>query len=152
MDKIKKRNDIRHSETFYLLGINKEREKVWLVSPSWNCGWYWGMGYLQTMVGNRRPSIASDISSHHHFDTLFLKGDKPIIEAFEEVFNKCTLDRKEIQLLTQYMRAAYIVKDYAMLMSCTSISVLKDEKEVNRINHQVLPKLFNEIHNLLKED
>ena len=151
MEKIKKHNDIRHSETFYLLGINKEKQKVWLVSPSWDCGWYWGMGYLQTMVGNRLPSIASDISSHCHFDILFLKRNKTIIEAFEEVFDKCTLDQKEVQLLASYMQAAYTLKDYARLMGA-SISILKDEKEANRINHQVLPKLFNEIHNLLKED
>lgn len=37
-------------------------EKMFLSKHSWDCGWYWGFGY----IGNR--------NLHIHFDTTFMKG------------------------------------------------------------------------------
>jgi hypothetical protein len=43
----------------YLLGI-VNGEKEYLIEPSWDCGWYWGGGYL------------SSRSMHTHFNSCFL--------------------------------------------------------------------------------
>jgi hypothetical protein len=45
-------------------------ENVYLTKHSWDCGWYWGMGY----IGNSR--------SHTHFDSTFLKDTKTASELF----------------------------------------------------------------------
>lgn len=46
-------------------------EAVYLTKHQWDCGWYWGFGYL----GNSR--------CHAHFDTTFLRGVLLASEIFE---------------------------------------------------------------------
>ena len=56
----------------FLLGINHDGEYVWLEKESWDCGWYWGFGYLHTYSNNRCPERSRDLNSHFHFDSTFL--------------------------------------------------------------------------------
>ena len=37
---------------FYLLGRDEEGINYWLEEPSWDCGWYWGFGYVETYTTN----------------------------------------------------------------------------------------------------
>jgi len=46
-------------------------EAVYLTKHSWDCGWYWGFGY----IGNSR--------THTHFDSTFLQDSKTASEMFE---------------------------------------------------------------------
>ena len=55
----------------YLLGTDQNGRKLFLVAPSWDCGWYWGFGYIETYTNNRHPERSKDIASHNHFDSLF---------------------------------------------------------------------------------
>ena len=32
----------------YLLGKDDQGIQYWLESPSWDCDWYWGFGYVET--------------------------------------------------------------------------------------------------------
>jgi len=59
----------------FLLGRNADKELVWLGEPSWDCGWYWGFGYIETYLNNRSPDRARDISSHSHFSGLVGKQE-----------------------------------------------------------------------------
>jgi hypothetical protein len=59
----------------YLLGKTTDGELIWLEAPSWDCGWYWGFGYVETYTNNRRPDLAKDISSHSHFNGLVWHTD-----------------------------------------------------------------------------
>lgn len=52
----------------YLLGKDSDGIFYWLESPSWDCGWYWGFGYVETYSRNVNPSKARDIESHQHYD------------------------------------------------------------------------------------
>ena len=54
----------------YLLGEDQDGIKYWLQSPSFDCGWYWGFGYIMTYTNNRRPDLAKDIDSHQHIEGL----------------------------------------------------------------------------------
>lgn len=54
----------------YLLGTDAQGVKYWLESPSWDCGWYWGFGYIQTYVRNQMPDRAKDIDSHEHAENF----------------------------------------------------------------------------------
>jgi len=60
----------------YLLGVDTEGQNVWLEAPSWDCGWYWGFGYVERYTNNANPSKAKDITSHTHIDSEFKKGGK----------------------------------------------------------------------------
>ena len=51
-----------NTNDYYYLGRDiKTKRKIWLQKPSWDCGWYWGFGYVQAMKGDKEPSKAKDI-------------------------------------------------------------------------------------------
>ena len=52
------------------MGITKENERLYLTKHTWDCGWYWGMGY----IGNNEL--------HMHFDLVFLKGSYNVSNYF----------------------------------------------------------------------
>ena len=81
-----------NTEDYYLIGKDNTGERVWLEKPSWDCGWYWGFGYLQTMQGNREPSRARDINSHTHWDSRVDESHKNAYDWFTETFGKPTTD------------------------------------------------------------
>lgn len=58
----------RFGKDMYLLGTDEEGTKYWLEEPSWDCGWYWGFGYIETL--NAR---GTDIESHQHADNFYTK-------------------------------------------------------------------------------
>ena len=62
----------RHAfgKDIYLLGANENGKKLWLEAPSWDCGWYWGFGYVETYTNNHNPEMARDINSHSHISGL----------------------------------------------------------------------------------
>jgi len=53
----------------YLLGKDDDGQKHWLEAPKWDCGWYWGFGYIETYTNNKNPHLARDISGHSHWDS-----------------------------------------------------------------------------------
>jgi hypothetical protein len=68
--KLEKRKSRAFGKDIFLLGKNREGKLVWLEAPSWDCGWYWGFGYLSTYTNNAHPEKARDIHSFFHFDGL----------------------------------------------------------------------------------
>lgn len=71
LPKLKSKN--RHgSKEVYLLGKDADGIRYWLEAPSWDCGWYWGFGYVETYERNAMPSVARDIDSHSHIDSSFI--------------------------------------------------------------------------------
>lgn len=156
---LKKRTTKAFGKEIYLLGIRKDtNELVWLEEPSWNCGWYWGFGYLETYTNNTNPNRAKDISSHTHFDTTFFNDeDMGAYDKFREFFRETTLTDNEIWLLVDYMKTFYTLRDAARLLyhgnswytSRAFIETLKDDDLANKINHELLPALFEKIKEIL---
>lgn len=156
---LNKRKEKAFNKEIYLLGERKEDGKmVYLEVPSWDCGWYWGFGYLETYTNNQNPQLAKDIYSHSHFDTDILKGNSYPFNNFKNYFNDTTLTDDEIWKLCDYMRSFYTLKSAATLFGSgnshqterATIKTLHDEGIANIINHQKLPLLFENIINLLK--
>lgn len=126
-----------------LIGKNDNRS-IYLTAPSWDCGWYWGFGYL----GNK--------DSHYHIDTLG-KG-KVLFEAFKNHFGD-TLVVRESQLWTlcELFQTFYDLKNTAEVLGrggshytynpCKDI--ITNKQEVERINTIVLPHIFEEIYKIL---
>lgn len=141
----------------YLLGEDNEGILYWLESPSWDCDWYWGCGYVETYTNNKNPEIARDINSHQHFDGLFLKGNKNGYDAFKEFFKDMTVTDNELWTFIEIMKTIYTIKEVAGIYHiggshyttnpCKDILQNKDkEEEINKI---ILPKLFDEVKKLL---
>lgn len=136
---------------YYLLGKDKYGDEMWLAEASWDCSWYWGLGYVRTF--NR---FMTDIDSHQHYDDLFLKGD-PTPKKFESVIVETPLTNKEIWTLNELMKSAYIAREYSDMLhiGCAHISnnpckeLLQNQAEYKRVNEKVIPGIMEEVYKLL---
>lgn len=86
----------------YLIGINEDGEKVFLEEPSWDCGWYWGFGYLETYTNNRQITRSRDIQSHSHFQDF---DENSSLNPYH-VLTDCVLSFEELQILKGLVRQA----------------------------------------------
>ena len=102
MKLIKKANYRMFGKNIYLIGINSEGEKVFLEQASWDCGWYWGFGYLETYTNNRQITRSKDISSHSHFSNF----DENNILNDWHTLESCVLSINDLNRLKQMMREA----------------------------------------------
>lgn len=142
-------------KNIYLLGSDKDGVKYWLEEASWDCGWYWGFGYVETYTNNRNPEKSRDIASLRHFDGLFLKNN--IFDSFKEMLIDTPLTDKEIWQLLELMKTFYTLKNNAELyhLGGSNIAnnvlknILKNEIGENKINEEIMPKLFEEIYKML---
>jgi hypothetical protein len=122
-------------------------ERAYLVGPSWDCGWYWGVGYVQTKV------------SHRHFDGLFLPGEDAW--NYLSVLDSTPLIEKEWWALRDLMRSIYTLKKAAELFHLGSShlniwsneTLAKGKKPflAKRINERLLPELFDRVRALFAE-
>lgn len=151
---MKKEKKIILGKTNYLLG-EKDGEKIWLVAPSWDCGWYWGFGYLEA-YGRRFGQL--DITTHTHFDSEILNNGKTnAFNYFKEYFTKTPLTDSEIWLLCDYMQTFYTLRKtaetfrhgYSYFTGKAKIDDLQRTDLEKEINQNMLPKLFKEIEKLL---
>jgi hypothetical protein len=141
----------------YLLGINKDGEYVWLEKESWDCGWYWGFGYLHTFTNNRQPERSRDLSSHFHFDSTFLNGPDCCHDMFKNYFTETVLTDAEIWELCDYMQTFYTLKSVAELFKCgysrqterAKIEKVQSETHYDLVNKVWLPEVFKKIEQLL---
>ena len=75
-----------------------EGEKIWLEKHSWDCGWYWGFGY----IGNR--------GLHFHIDSL-IKAPAPC-EA-SRLFSKTKISDNDWWIIRDLFKQAYALKTAA---------------------------------------
>lgn len=66
----------KFGKDMYLLGTDEEGTKYWLEEPSWDCGWYWGFGYIETL--NAR---GTDIESHQHAFNFYSNWMDTLVET-----------------------------------------------------------------------
>lgn len=152
---MEKQKITKFGNDYYLLGINQNDEKVWLKQPSWDCDWYWGLGYVQTFEQDY-----SDIDMHTHFNILFFNKNKNGYDAFREYFKETTLSDKELWVLLECMRSLYTLKECSELLhrggsnytSNPCKGLLKNNDEYNRINKILIPNLWKQVENILKGD
>lgn len=71
----------------YLLGEDSDGTYYWLEAPKWDCGWYWGFGYVETYTNNKRPDISKDINSHQHIGSSFM-GAVDYYDTEKQCFRK----------------------------------------------------------------
>lgn len=134
----------------YLLGKDAEGVEYWLEAASWDCGWYWGFGYIVSY--NRR---GNDIDSHEHADNFLSEwftewnGSKPrLVER--------TFTEKEGWELTELLQQFYTLKETAEYFgrgksNCanTEIPDYKKPELVKEINEVRMPAIFSRIYQLL---
>lgn len=165
-----------NTANYYYLGRELHTNtKIWLEKPSWDCGWYWGFGYVQSMVGNKEPSKAKDIESHTHWDSLVNNSHKNAFDWFVDTFGKTTTDcfdnpnkdkepkcrftNKQLWKLCELMRSAYSLREAAEVLGRGGAhygenpcqKTIMNKREAERINSKVLPAIFAEIGKIFDE-
>ncbi len=161
MEKIEKKQSKAFGKTVYLLGVTKDGIYRWLESPKWECGWYWGFGYIEEYTNNKHPHLSNDIKSHSHWNgTITGKINGMWVSHLNEnpEFKKTVLTDKESWQLEELMESFYFLEKTAEVLGrgCAGIAknlchnVIKNPAETKRINEVVLPKIFSKIDEILK--
>ena len=135
----------------FLLGKDANGKKHYLEKASWDCGWYWGFGYIHTFT-------AHDIGCHYHFDG-FAKNCN-LYDGFKNAFVDCVLTDNELWTLCELMKTFYNLKTAAEVLgrgnshytSNPCADIIKNPEEAKRINEVVLPAIFEEIYKLLSPE
>jgi len=153
---LKKTKDHAFNKDVYLLGKDADSVKYWLESPKWDCGWYWGFGYVETYKQNRQPSKALDISSHSHADGEYkgTESDKNIFTG--DFLTVKTFSEKEGWELRELMTEFYFLRESAQYwnsgnchISGTGGMIPKDEALAKEINSVIIPKITARIVEIL---
>ena len=111
IDTSKKYNKEAFGKDIFYLGQEEDGTNVWLEDFTWDCGWYWGGGYLETYTNNANPEAARDISSHSHFDGL--GKDKNLFDGFKSRIVKTPLTDNELWQLCDLMQSFYTLRESA---------------------------------------
>lgn len=144
---MQKQKDHAFSSDIYLLGKSGDGVKYWLEAPRWDCGWYWGFGYIETYTNNSCPSKSRDISSHSHADNFMREyftewnGSKPILADR-------TFSEAEGWELSELFAQFYELRDQAefwgrgkMNVANAQVSSWKDVVLADRINTKMIPEI-----------
>jgi hypothetical protein len=142
----------------YFLGTGKDGKNYYLVAPSWDCGWYWGFGYVQSFTNNKRPNLSRDISSHQHFDGLFFGKGETAFDVYKQFFSRSSLSDNDIWKLCDFIKTFYALKEMAAIAGrgCShfteraKLETLKDLDMVKTINEIMLPVLFSKIDEMFQ--
>lgn len=156
---MEKKTSKAFGKTVWLLGKDKDGINYWLEEPSWDCGWYYGFGFVETYEDNKSPNKAKDIDSHRHFDSMFLNGPKCSRDMFKEFFVETPLSDDEIWELVDYMKTFYTLKSVAELFkhgyswqtSKAKIDQLQSDEQNDLVNKTWLPEVFKRIKTLFEE-
>ena len=155
---MKKQKSHAFGKDIYLLGKDSDGTTYWLEAAKWDCGWYWGGGYVRTYTNNNCPSRSRDICSHQHFDSLFFNKRTDGYTAFKEFFAETPFTDSEIWKLLELMKAFYIAREYSDMLhrgrahyTANPVKeVIQDETEYERINKKMIPSIMEEVYKIME--
>lgn len=84
----------------YLLGMDNDGTEYWLEAPSWECGWYWGFGYIETL--NKTKTDTESLKHANHFYSEWIK-----------TFAETTFTKYESWALCELFDDFYTLKELA---------------------------------------
>lgn len=129
------------------LGTRKsDGAKIYISPPEWDCGWYWGFGY----IGNTRE--------HSHL-SQYMNANKNMYYELKDVFDLNPIIEKNLWVFCELVRTIYRFREVAEIYRLGGTGFannpleheLKNEEEWTRINKVLLPKLFEELDKVCKE-
>lgn len=148
-----------HGRKFYLLGRDHDGIYHWIEEGSFDCDWYWGIGYIKTFSNNKNPHLSNDIRSHNHFDFLFLKGNVDAFDRIKSFFDETPFSDKEIWKICELMNAMYIARHYSDMLHRHGSGyttnpvrdVVTNDTEYKRINEKVIPVMLNALYEIMSK-
>lgn len=151
---MKKKTFKWHGKQYYLLGV-RNKEKVFLEAATWDCDWYWGIGYVETFSNNTTPEKSRDITSHTHFNWLF-KSWKDYLQFFDET----PYTESELWKIYEIMESLYTARKYSDMLhiggshitSNPAADTIKNEAEYKRINETVIPSMLDKLERIMQPE
>lgn len=156
-----KRKSHAFGKDIYLVGKESDGTLVWLKSPEWDCGWYWGFGYMESYTNNKNPSAARDISSHSHWSGFVGNiGGKWYHHINESpALSETVLTESESWELSDLMQSFYTLKETAEIYGrgnshlTSAVKVdLTNESLVKQINEVDMPRIFARVIEILSPE
>lgn len=172
--RLEKRTSRAFEKNIFLLGKDVEGKLMWLEEPKWDCGWYWGFGYVETYTNNSNPEKARDIASHSHVSGLtgkfeYWDSEKQCFRLSSEYIHniydspelvETTFTENEGWKLSELFREFYLLKEMAEYThrnpaSCnlTTSPVTQDPEKMaqwhKEINEVMIPLITAEILRML---
>ena len=133
-------------------------ENIYLSAPSWDCGWYWGFGYL----GNKNCHYHVDgLTKHETYNfekKCFEYEFTNLYDGFKKHFGDTLIVRdSQLWTLCELIKSAYVLKETAETLGRGGVhyttnpckDIIQNTDEVKRINEIVLPAIFEEIYKIL---
>jgi hypothetical protein len=141
---------------------NNDGQATYLSAPSWDCGWYWGFGYL----GNRNCHYHVDgLMTHEWYDTekkCFRSERMNLFDGFKKHFGESLVVKSDNNLWTlcELFQTFYTLKETAEVLgrggshytSNPLSELIKNPAEVERINKVLLPAIFEQIYKILQPE
>lgn len=137
-------DNIKYPRVF--LGTSIEGKRIYLTPPSWDCGWYWGWGY----IGNA--------SSHYHLDSLF--RDTNMHDGIKAHFKTFAITNdNDLWTFCELVRTFYHLRDASDILTRGSShytnnpleELIKDADYANHINTVLMPAIFAETYKLFEK-
>lgn len=142
---------------YFYIGVDHNGENNYLEKHHFDCGWYWGIGYIETFTNNRCPEKSRDISSHTHFDYLFFNNRLNGFDSFNNYFIKTPFTDKEKWKIIELMKTLYTLRTYSDMLytggshyTSNPVKCIKNKSEYNRINKIVIPAVNRELYKILR--
>jgi len=129
-------------------GVRKsDGVNIYLDKPKFDCGWYWGFGYL----GNH--------NEHYHLSGYQNGRNIDMYNALEEDYDLTPAIKKNLWTFCELALTAYSLKNTAEVlgrggshMTTNPLAdMIKNRAEVERINKMVLPLIFNKLAELYQD-
>ena len=138
----------------FLLG-KKDGEKYWLERATFDCEWYWGIGYVESYLGN--GSADRSCTGYTHFDCLFFNGPRDCKSMFDSFFDETPFTSDEIWEILELMKSAYTCRKYSDMLhtggshitSKVKVDLIKNDAEYGRLNNAVIPSILNEVYKIM---
>ncbi len=127
------------------LGIRKSDGRIIHISkPSFDCGWYWGFGYL----GNR--------DEHYHLSGFANGRNINMYDALKADYSLNPKIENNLWEFCELVTTAYALKTTAEVLGrggshyCTNplADLIINKDEVKRINEKLLPAIFNALNEI----
>lgn len=133
---------------------------IFLSAPSWDCGWYWGFGYLGNKDCHYHVEGLTKIEKYNHEAKAFTHESVSLYDGFKRHFGESFIlkDDNKIWTLAELFATFYCLKETAEVLGRGGshyttnpiAEIIKNTDEVKRINEVVLPQLFDAIYDVLK--
>ena len=133
-----------------LLGKDSEGTSYYLADASWDCGWYWGYGYIQTRDSHQHADGKFYDEGNEYGDTNIFTGGFLVEKTFNE--SQGWKLRELMATFYQLKHQAELVGRGGMYITSNPLQdMLKDEKQAKHINEVQIPAITAEITKILKE-